>query len=91
MIGSFRDGDTGKIFNGIRVRRFQAIERTAIRRLFQLHSARRLQDLRSPGNSLEALTGDRAGQHSIRVHDRYRICFLWRDGDAFDVEFVNYH
>jgi len=79
------------VFLGIRSRRFQAIEKTAIRKLFQLHAARTLYDLRAPGNSLEALKGDRAGQHSIRINDRYRLCFVWEDGDADQVEIANYH
>ncbi len=91
MIGSFQDGDTEKIFNGIRVKKFQQIEKTAIRRLFQLHAAKTLEDLKSPGNSLEALRGDRKGQHSIRINDQYRICFVWKKGDAYDVEIVDYH
>jgi len=79
------------VFLGIRSRRFQAIEKTAIRKLFQLHAARTLYDLRAPGNSLEALKGDRAGQHSIRINDRYRLCFVWEDGDADQVEIADYH
>ena len=63
----------------------------AYRRLAQLHSATKLEDLRSPGNSLEALTGDREGQHSIRVNDQYRLCFVWNEGDATDAEIVDYH
>ena len=91
MIRSFRDAETEQVFLGIRSRRFQAIEKTAIRKLFQLHAARTLYDLRAPGNSLEALKGDRAGQHSIRVNDRYRLCFVWENGDACQVEIVDYH
>ena len=72
-------------------RRFQAIGKTAIRKLFQLHAARTLHDLRAPGNSLEALKGDRAGQHSIRINGRYRLCFIWKDGDAYRVEIADYH
>jgi len=72
-------------------RKFQAIEKTAIRKLFQLHAARTLGDLRAPGNSLEALKGNRAGQHSIRINDRYRLCFIWKDGDAHWVEIADYH
>jgi len=79
------------VFLGIRSRRFQAIEKTAIRKLFQLHAARTLYDLRAPGNSLEALKGDRAGQHSIRINDRYRLCFVWEGGDADQVEIADYH
>ena len=91
MIRSFRDAETEQVFLGIRSRRFQAVEKTAIRKLFQLHAARTLYDLRAPGNSLEALKGDRAGQHSIRINDRYRLCFVWEDGDADQVEIANYH
>ena len=91
MIRSFRDAETEQVFLGIRSRRFQAIEKTAIRKLFQLHAARTLYDLRAPGNSLEALKGDRAGQHSIRINDRYRLCFVWEDGDADQVEIADYH
>jgi len=62
------------------------------RKLMQIHNARSLDDLRAvPGNRLERLTGDRRGQHSIRINDQWRICFRWRDGDAYDVEIVDYH
>ncbi len=91
MIRSFRDAETEKIFNGMRCRRFQAIEKTAIRKLFQVHAAKTLQDLRSPGNSLETLKDDRTGQHSIRINDQYRVCFVWREGEAYDVEITDYH
>ncbi len=91
MIRSFRDAETEKIFNGIGSRKFQAIEKTAIRKLFQVHAAKTFQDLRSPGNSLEALKDDRAGQYSIRINERYRVCFVWSDGDAYDVEVADYH
>lgn len=68
------------------------IIRVAHRKLTQIHNARALQDLRAPpGNRLEALIGDRKGQHSIRINDQWRVCFRWRDGDAFDVEIVDYH
>jgi proteic killer suppression protein len=74
------------------VRRFQSIERVARRKLLYLHQARRLEDLRvPPGNHLELLKGDRAGSHSIRINDQWRICFVWRQGDAHDVEIVDYH
>ncbi len=64
----------------------------ANRKLLQLHNARALHDLRSPpGNRLEALTGDREDQHSIRINDQWQVCFVWRDGDAYDVEIVDYH
>ena len=68
------------------------VVKIANRKLMQIHSARTLDDLRAPpGNRLEALTGDRKGQHSIRINDQWRICFRWRDGDAHDVEIVDYH
>ena len=68
------------------------VMRAAYRKLVQLHAARSLQDLRAPpGNRLEALKGDRAGQHSIRINQQWRICFVWHDGDAHDVEIVDYH
>ena len=91
VIRSFRDAETERLFLGIRSRKFQAIERAAIRKLFQLHAARTIHDLRAPGNSLEALKGDRAGQHSVRINDRYRLCFVWENGDAQEVEVVDYH
>ena len=86
MIRSFRDAETEKIFNGITSGKFQAIERIAIRKLFQLHAARSLHDLRSPGAALEALKDSRAGQHSIRINDQYRLCFVWKSGDAYNAE-----
>jgi proteic killer suppression protein len=92
MIVSFRDRDTEALARGSRVRCFVGFEAIARRKLRQLEIAGRLDDLRvPPGNRLEALTGDRAGQMSIRINDRYRICFEWRDGDAYNVEIVDYH
>jgi proteic killer suppression protein len=91
VIRSFRDAETENIFLGIGSKKFQAIEKVAIRKLFQLHAAATLHDLRAPGNSLEALKGDRAGQHSIRINDRYRLCFTWREGKADRVEIADYH
>ena len=92
MIRSFRDPRTESLFNDLDVPRFRSIERTARRKLLYLHQARRLEDLRvPPGNRLEALKRDRQGQHSIRINDQWRICFRWKDGDAFDVEIVDYH
>ena len=68
------------------------IMKTANRKLMQIHNARSLHDLSAPrGNRLERLAGDRKGQHSIRINEQWRICFRWRDGDAYDVEFVDYH
>lgn len=92
MIRSFRSKDTEALFGDVQVPRFRAIERPARRKLLYLHRARLLQDLRvPPGNQLEALKGDRKGQHSIRINDQWRICFRWQDGDAHDVEIVDYH
>lgn len=92
MIRSFRSQDTEALFGDQAVPRFRAIERVARRRLLYLHRAVRLEDLRvPPGNRLEALKGDRAGQHSIRINDQWRICFVWRNGDAFNIEIVDYH
>ena len=68
------------------------IVKAANRKLMQIHNARNLEDLRAPpGNRLERLSADRKGQHSIRINDQWRICFRWRDGDAHDVEIVDYH
>jgi proteic killer suppression protein len=79
-------------FNDRPVRRFAAIERAARRKLLVLQAARALEDLRvPPGNRLEALKGDRIGQHSIRINDQWRICFRWLEGEAHDVEIVDYH
>ena len=92
MIQGFSDRDTERLFQDQPVRRFSAIERQARRKLLLLDAASRLDDLRvPPGNRLEALVGDRAGQHSIRINRQWRICFRWRDGDADDVEIVDYH
>ena len=93
MIRSFRDPEAEALFLRQRSRRLPTdLQRTALRKLTVLHGAVTLQDLRTPpGNRLERLSGDREGQHSIRINDQWRICFLWKDGDAFDVEIVDYH
>ena len=92
MIVSFRDGDTEHLARGRRVARFVSFESVARRKLRQLEIAGRLDDLRiPPGNRLEPLAGDRAGQHSIRINDKYRVCFRWTAGGAEDVEIVDYH
>lgn len=93
MIKSFADPDTERLFGRERVRQFPAeLLRAMLRELVLVDAAERLDDLRvPPGNRLEMLRGDRAGQHSIRVNDQWRICFRWRDGDAHDVEIVDYH
>jgi len=91
VIVSFKDIETERIFNGVRSRKFGAVGNVAYRKLAILHSAATLHDLKGPGLQLEALREDRTGQHSIRINDRYRICFVWRDGKASDVEIVDYH
>ena len=92
MIKSFKCRDTETLFDDRPVRRFAQFERVARRKLLYLHRARTLDDLRvPPGNRLEALRGDRVGQYSIRVNNRWRICFRWSKGDATDVEIVDYH
>lgn len=92
MIRSFKCRDTERLASGKRVRRFIQFERVALRKLRQLEVSARLDDLRvPPGNRLEALKGDRAGQHSIRINDQYRLCFRWTRAGAEDVEIVDYH
>jgi len=92
VIRSFRCPDTERLFGRDPVRRFKSIERPALRKLDMLDAAPDLMSLSSlPGNRLEKLKGDREGQHSIRINDQWRICFEWRDGDAYAVEIVDYH
>lgn len=92
MVRSYRCKDTQALATGQRVRRFVNIETVARRKLRQLQIAGRLEDLRvPPGNRLEPLSADRAGQYSIRINDRWRVCFRWIDGMAEDVEIVDYH
>ena len=93
MIKNFRSRETEKIWNGVRSKRLpQDIQQIARRKLRMLNNARSLNDLRvPPANRLETLKGSRSGQHSIRVNDQWRICFVWMDGDAVNVEIVDYH
>jgi len=92
MIRSFRCSETEALSKGDRVRRFVSIAAVAQRKLRQLQIAGRLVDLRvPPGNRLEALGGDRLGQHSIRINDQWRVCFRWTEAGAEDVEIVDYH
>ena len=93
MIRGFACPEIERLFNDETSRRLSTqIQRAARRKLLLLHQARRLEDLRAPpGNRLEALKGDRNGQHSIRINDQWRICFRWEAGDAHGVEIVDYH
>lgn len=92
MIKSFRDRATASLWSGVFVRRFNGIEKPALRKLDMLHHARDLGDLRAPpANRLEALSGDRKGQYSIRVNDQWRLCFVWTEEGPADVELVDYH
>jgi proteic killer suppression protein len=93
MIKGFADKETEKLWNRERSKAAPAnLQRGALRKLTQLNNADDLNDLRiPPGNKLEKLSGERAGQHSIRVNIQYRVCFVWEDGDAYDVEIVDYH
>ena len=91
-IRSFRCADTEALYSGKSPRRFRNIESVAERKLQMLDDAVELRDLRSPpGNRLEALSGDRAGQHSIRINDQWRVCFGWTDTGPMNVEIVDYH
>jgi proteic killer suppression protein len=92
MIDSFKDKDTELLARGIRVRRFSSIEGVARRKLRQLEIAGNINDLRvPPGNRLETLRGNRKGQHSIRINDQFRLCFVWTESGAKDTEIVDYH
>ena len=93
MIRSFGDKDTDRLWNRERVASIDPpIHRVALRKLRQVGSALTLDDLRiPPGNRREALKGDRTGQHSIRINEQWRICFVWKDGGAEDVEVADYH
>lgn len=92
MIRSFRDKETEKLFHRQRSRKLAGTQRMALRKLAMIDAAETLQDLRvPPGNRLEELSGDRAGQHSIRINEQWRICFRWEDDNAHDVEIVDYH
>ena len=92
MIATFSCKDTQALFNGRRVARFANISAVAMRKLQQVNAATTLEFLRvPPGNRLEALTGDRTGQHSIRINDQWRVCFVWHEGHVAAVEIVDYH
>jgi len=92
MIKSFKSTDTESLFNGKRVKHFVNFERAALRKLEQLDLAQTIGDLRAPpGNRLESLKGDRAGQWSMRINDQWRVCSRFKNGEALDVEIVDYH
>ena len=92
MIASFRGKEAKGLFHDRTVARLRPIERQARRKLLYLNAATVLEELRQPpGNRLEALKGDRRGQYSIRINEQWRICFRWKDGNAHDVEIVDYH
>ena len=93
MIKSFADAETQKVFDRQFSKKLPAdIQSVALRKLRMLSNAHAINDLRSPpANRLEKLGGDREGQHSIRINDQWRVCFVWQDGDAYDVGIVDYH
>ena len=93
MIRPFADRETERVHQREVSRRLPGdVQAAALRKLRMLANARELRDLRSPpGNRLERLSGDRVDQYSVRINDQWRLCFVWRDGDAFDVEIVDYH
>ena len=93
MIRTIKDGETERVFRGEVSKRFpREIQKRALRKLRMIDQSRRLEDLRvPPGNNLEALAGDRVGEHNIRVNDKWRICFVWKDGDAYEVEINNHY
>lgn len=89
---SFKDKDSEALWNSASVRAFVNIQKVAMRKLVMLDAAGRLEDLRiPPGNRLEALAGDRAGQHSIRINEQFRVCFVWTSNGPKDVEICDYH
>jgi toxin HigB-1 len=92
LIWSFADRETRTLFETGKSRRWSSIARVAVRKLVQIDSVEAWDELNAPpGNRLEALKGDRSGQHSIRINDQWRICFRWEDDGAYDVEIVDYH
>jgi toxin HigB-1 len=93
MIRSFADRETERLFSRHPAKKLPPdVQRVALRKLRMLNNAHTLTDLQvPPANRLEKLSGDRAGQYSIRINERWRVCFAWRDGDAYDVEIVDYH
>ena len=92
MIGGFKDEETQRIFFREKSRRYASLSRSILRKLLQIEAAVSLEQLQAPpGNRLELLRGDRAGQHSIRINDQFRLCFFWKEGYAYDLEITDYH
>jgi toxin HigB-1 len=92
VIKSFKSAEAETLFNDEEVRKFVNIRQAARRKLLMRHAAKHLMDLSAPrGNRLHPLKGDREGQHSISINDQWRICFVWKEGDAHNVEIVDYH
>jgi toxin HigB-1 len=92
VIQSFKTQDTELLFKDERVKQWQSIESVARRKLNMVHAAWKLEDLKMPpGNKLHKLDADREGQHAISINDQYRVCFVWREGHAYDVEITDYH
>lgn len=93
MIRTFKDKETEKVYNQIFSRKLpNSIQKTALRKLIMIDNAEALEDLKvPPANRLEALKGERLGQHSIRINDQFRICFVFKEGDFYDVEITDYH
>jgi proteic killer suppression protein len=92
MIRSFADEETEQVFDRRPSRRYATFERVALRKLRQIHSVSSVEELgEPPGNRLEKLKGDRVGLWSLRINDRWRVCFEWKDGDAYEVQIVDYH
>jgi proteic killer suppression protein len=92
VIKSFRGSDNERVFDDLPSKTFQSVHSVARRKLLSLNAATSLNDLRAvPGNRFEALKQDRAGQHAIRINDQYRICFVWREGDAYEVEITKHY
>jgi proteic killer suppression protein len=93
VIKSFKDSETEKIFFRERSRKLPGdIQQVALRKLRMINNAQNINDLRiPPANRLEKLSGNRAGQYSIRINDQWRICFVWKEGDAYNVEITDYH
>lgn len=92
MIGGFKDEEAKRIFFREKSRRYASLSRSILRKLLQIEAAVSLEQLQAPpGNRLELLRGDRAGQHSIRINDQFRLCFFWKEGYAYDLEITDYH